>query len=41
MIFGVTSLRFVADPVGGPSTPVSNEINVTAGEEVRMVIPPR
>ena len=41
VIFGVTTLQFIADPVGAPRTPVSNEINVTEGEEVRLTIPPR
>ena len=40
LVFGVTSLRFVVDPIGGTRTPVSDEIRVTEGDEVRLVIPP-
>jgi hypothetical protein len=40
LIFGVTTLQFIADPVGAPRAPVSNEISVTEGDEVRMTIPP-
>jgi len=39
ILFGLTSLRFVADPVGGRSTPVSEEIMVQEGEEVVLRIP--
>jgi hypothetical protein len=40
IVFGATSLRFLADPVGGNATPVSEEITVTEGEEVVLRIPP-
>jgi hypothetical protein len=40
IVFGSTSLRFMADPVGGSATPVSEEIQVTEGEEVVLRIPP-
>ena len=40
LIFGVSTLQFLADPVGGSRTPVSNEIRVTEGDEVTLVIPP-
>ena len=40
LIFGVSTLQFLADPVGGNRTPVSNEIRVTEGDEVTLVIPP-
>lgn len=39
MIFGATPLRFRADPVGGRGTPISHEITVSPGDQVRMVIP--
>ena len=39
IVFGSTSLRFMADPVGGAATPVSEEIQVTEGEEVVLRIP--
>lgn len=40
-VFGVTTLQFLADPVGGNRTPVSNEIQVSPGDQVRLTIPPR
>lgn len=40
LIFGVTSLRFLADPIGGTRAPVSHEIQVRAGEEIRLTIMP-
>ena len=40
IVFGATSLRFLADPVGGSATPVSEEITVSEGEEVVLRIPP-
>ena len=33
------SFRFVADPVGGNRTPVSQEMYVTPGDQVTLVIP--
>ena len=41
LIFGATPLRFLADPIGGRGTPVSDEITVQPGDQVRLVIPPR
>lgn len=41
MIFGLTPLRFQADPVGSSRTPISNELTVTPGDTVVLVIPPR
>ena len=41
LIFGATSLRFQADPIGGNRTPVSEEITVSPGDEVRLTIPAR
>lgn len=40
IIFGATPLRFLADPIGGNRTPVSEEITVSEGEEVVLTIPP-
>lgn len=40
IVFGATSLRFLADPIGSSRTPVSDEIMVTEGEEVELKIPP-
>lgn len=41
LIFGPTPLRFQADPIGAPRQPISEEINVTAGDEVTIIIPPQ
>ncbi|HEX5577454.1 MAG TPA: hypothetical protein VFX40_03710 [Gemmatimonadaceae bacterium] len=41
IVFGATTLRFYADPIGGSATPVSEEIVVTEGESVILRIPPR
>ncbi|HEY5088010.1 MAG TPA: hypothetical protein VII66_11690 [Gemmatimonadaceae bacterium] len=35
-----TSLRFIADPIGGTRQSVSSEILVTRGDEVTLQIPP-
>ncbi|CAN5139302.1 hypothetical protein BH23GEM4_BH23GEM4_05610 [soil metagenome] len=40
LIFGATSLRFLADPIGSSATPVSQEITVLPGDEVVLTIPP-
>jgi len=40
IVFGATSLRFLADPIGGTVTPVSQEITVSEGETVILRIPP-
>ncbi|HEU4628496.1 MAG TPA: hypothetical protein VFS08_02085 [Gemmatimonadaceae bacterium] len=40
LIFGATSLQFLADPIGGSQRPVSESIVVTAGDELRLQIPP-
>ena len=40
LIFGATPLRFQADPIGGNRTPISQEITVSAGDEVTITIPP-
>jgi hypothetical protein len=37
-VFGVTSLRFLADPIGGQADAVSENVVVTAGEQIQMVI---
>jgi hypothetical protein len=39
LIHGVAPLRFLADPIGGNRTPVSDEIVVQAGDEVTLTIP--
>jgi hypothetical protein len=38
---GLGVLRFIADPIGGNRTPVSEEIVVRHGDVVRLTIPPQ
>jgi hypothetical protein len=40
-VFGVSSLQFLADPIGSRVTPVSDRVNVSPGDEVQLVIPGR
>ncbi len=40
LVRALTSLRFMADPIGGSRTPVSDEITVSPGEEIALRIPP-
>lgn len=40
LIFGLTPLRFQADPIGGNRAPVSQEITVEPGGTVVLRIPP-
>ena len=37
LLFGSTPLRFQADPIGGQRKPVSQEISVSAGDEVHAI----
>jgi hypothetical protein len=37
-VFGVSALQFLADPIGGRVTPVSERINVSPGDEVHLQI---
>ena len=37
-VFGVSVLQFLADPIGGNVTPVSERINVAPGDEVQLII---
>jgi hypothetical protein len=37
-VFGVSVLQFLADPIGGNVTPVSERINVAPGDEVHLLI---
>ena len=34
-------LRFLADPIGSNASPVSDQIVVSPGDEVQLIIPPR
>ena len=36
----LTTLRFLADPIGGNRSPVSEEITVSPGDEITLRIPP-
>jgi hypothetical protein len=38
-VFGVSGLRFLADPIGRNRAPVSEVISVAPGDEVRVIIP--
>jgi lipoprotein NlpI len=40
IVFGLTTLRFMADPIGSNRTPVSEEITVNQGDELTLRIPP-
>ena len=40
LIRGAGPLRFVADPIGGRRTPVSEDIAVQPGDVVTLTIPP-
>jgi hypothetical protein len=40
LVNGTTYLRFFADPIGGNRTPVSEEIDVSTGDALVMVINP-
>lgn len=35
-----TQLRFIANPIGGQRQPVSEEITVSPGDEVSLILPP-
>lgn len=40
MLFGISSLQFEADPLGGNRSSISQEIAVSQGQTLRLVIPP-
>ena len=40
LVSGLTSLRFIADPIGGTRASVSQEITVAPGDTVVLTIPP-
>ena len=40
LVFSGSTLRFVGDPIGGHRTPVSEEIDVSPGDQLVMVINP-
>ena len=41
LVEGSGVLRFLADPIGGSRTPVSEEIFVRNGDVVQLIIPPQ
>lgn len=41
LVRGGNTMRFLADPIGGTRTPVSEELFVAPGETVTLTIPPR
>ena len=41
LIRGTGGIRFLADPVGGNRTPVSEEMTVNPGDVVTLTIPPQ
>ena len=40
LISGAGTLSFLANPIGGRRSPISQEISVTPGDEVMLMIPP-
>jgi hypothetical protein len=38
-VSGATPLRFLADPIGRRQRPISQEITVTPGEQIELLIP--
>lgn len=41
LLFGSTTLRFIADPIGAQSLPISSDIQVSKGDQVLLTIPAR
>jgi len=39
-LFGATQLRFIADPIGGTRSPISESVTVLPGDQVVLTIPP-
>jgi hypothetical protein len=39
VVFGSTSLRFQMDPIGGNATPVTQEVLISPGDEIVLIIP--
>ena len=39
LVSGVTTLRFLVDPIGSNRTPISEEITVSPGEEIEIMVP--
>jgi hypothetical protein len=41
LVRGAAPIRFLADPIGGNRTPVSEELTVQPGDVVTLTIPPQ
>jgi hypothetical protein len=41
LLGGAGPIRFLADPIGGSRTPVSEEMSIRPGDVVTLTIPPR
>ena len=39
MIFGATPLRFQVDPIGSSRTPISQDIVVSEGDQIQLLVP--
>jgi hypothetical protein len=39
LVSGLTTLRFQIDPIGSNRTPISEQITVSPGEEVQLIVP--
>lgn len=40
IVMGLTTVRFLADPIGSNRLPISEEITVMEGDEVTLMLPP-
>ena len=40
LLFGVTTLAFIIDPIGAPRQPRTESITVSPGDEVVLLVPP-
>lgn len=40
IVLGSTTVRFLADPIGGSRGPISEEITMMEGDEVGLMLPP-
>lgn len=40
ILSGISTLRFIADPIGGRRNSVSEEISVVPGDRIGLMIPP-
>ncbi|HEX2092898.1 MAG TPA: hypothetical protein VHG28_10870 [Longimicrobiaceae bacterium] len=39
LVSGITTLRFQIDPIGSNRTPISEQISVSPGEQVELIVP--